>query len=171
MTEGLCIRRMTLADVEAVYAIDVQSFSLPWSERSFRYEVTQNVNSRPWVAELTLPGGEKHLAGMLVIWMIVDEAHVGTIAVHPNHRRQQIGAQLLAQGLLSAAGEGAAKAFLEVRQGNQPAQQMYFKFGFTVAGVRAHYYKDTNEDAILMDLDLISEGIIQNLQQALAEGG
>ncbi len=170
MTDGLCIRRMTLADVEAVYAIDVQSFSLPWSERSFRYEVSQNANSRPWVAELTLPGGEKHLAGMLVIWLIVDEAHVGTVAVHPNYRRRQVGAQLLAQGLVEAAGEGALKAFLEVRDGNLPAQQLYYRFGFVVAGVRSHYYKDTNEDALLLDLDLTSQDVLQQLRQALAEG-
>jgi ribosomal-protein-alanine N-acetyltransferase len=144
----LLIRRMTLEDIPAVHEIDILSFSLPWPERSFRFEVADNPVSRGWVAEV---GGE--IAAMLVLWFIVDEAHIATIAVHPNFRRQGIGEQILLQALRAVQGEGAKRAFLEVRAGNVAAQAMYKKYGFEVAGVRRHYYKDNNEDALLMNLE------------------
>lgn len=147
---NLIIRRMTLEDVPAVHAIDLLSFSLPWSERSFRFEVAENPAARGWVAET-----EGRVVAMLVLWFIVDEAHIATIAVHPDSRRQGIGEQILLHALLTAQSEGARRAFLEVRAGNTEAQAMYRKYGFVVDGVRPKYYKDNNEDAILMSLDLL----------------
>jgi ribosomal-protein-alanine N-acetyltransferase len=139
---------MTLADVPAVHEIDILSFSLPWPERSFRFELTENQVSRGWVAEV-----DGKIAAMLVLWFIVDEAHIATIAVHPDFRRQGIGEQILLQALRAARDEGAERAFLEVRAGNAAAQAMYKKYGFEVAGIRAGYYKDNNEDALLMNLE------------------
>ena len=142
------IRRMTLEDVPAVHEIDVLSFSLPWPERSFRFELTENQVARGWVAEV-----DGKIAAMLVIWFIVDEAHIATIAVHPDFRRRGIGEQILLHALRAAQNEGAQRAFLEVRAGNTAAQAMYKKYGFEMAGVRPGYYKDNNEDAFLMNLE------------------
>lgn len=142
------IRRMTLTDVPAVHEIDVLSFSLPWPERSFRFELTENPVSRAWVSEV-----DGKIAAMLVLWFIVDEAHIATIAVHPDFRRQGLGEQILLFALRAARNEGAQRVFLEVRAGNTAAQAMYKKFGFEVAGVRPGYYKDNNEDALLMNLE------------------
>jgi ribosomal-protein-alanine N-acetyltransferase len=142
------IRRMTLEDVPAVHEIDTLSFSLPWPERSFRFELTENPVSRGWVAEV-----DRRIAAMLVLWFIIDEAHVATIAVHPDFRRQGIGEQILLFALRSAQAEGARRAFLEVRAGNVAAQAMYKKYGFEIAGVRRGYYRDNNEDALLMNLE------------------
>jgi len=142
------IRRMILEDVPAVHAIDLLSFSLPWPERSFRYELTENQVSRGWVADV-----DGTIAAMLVLWLIVDEAHIATIAVHPDFRRQGIGEQILLYALRAARNEGAQRAFLEVRAGNIAAQAMYKKYGFEVVGVRPGYYKDNNEDALLMNLE------------------
>jgi [ribosomal protein S18]-alanine N-acetyltransferase len=146
------IRRMRLEDLEQVHAIDVLSFRLPWSERSFRYELTGNQASRLWVAEITDPSGQTVVVGQVAIWLIIDEAHIGTIAIHPDYRRQGIGRKLLAEALLSIEKEGAKQAFLEVRRSNESAQAMYQKFGFEVVGVRPRYYKDNNEDALLLTL-------------------
>jgi ribosomal-protein-alanine N-acetyltransferase len=142
------IRRMRLEDVPAVHEIDVLSFSLPWPERSFRYEVTENPVSRGWVADM-----DGRIAAMLVLWFIIDEAHIATIAVHPDFRRQGIGEQILLTALRAAREEGARRAFLEVRAGNAAAQVMYRKYGFEVVGVRPKYYRDNNEDAFLMNLE------------------
>ena len=117
-------------------------------ERSFRFEITDNQVSRGWVAEV-----DGKIAAMLVLWFIVDEAHIATIAVHPDFRRQGLGEQILLHALRAARAEGASRAFLEVRAGNIAAQAMYKKYGFYVAGVRPGYYKDNNEDAILMNLE------------------
>jgi ribosomal-protein-alanine N-acetyltransferase len=87
------------------------------------------------------------------MWLIVDEAHIATLATHPGFRRQGIGERLLLTALAAAREEGARRAFLEVRAGNLGAQALYKKYGFSVDGVRPRYYKDNNEDAILMSLD------------------
>jgi ribosomal-protein-alanine N-acetyltransferase len=149
-------RRMRVEDVEAVYAIDVLCFALPWSARSYRYEVTDNPSSRSWVAEATDARGHTQVVGMIVLWIILDEAHVATLAAHPDFRRLKIGQNLLARGLIDAAEWGATKAYLEVRRGNLAAQDLYQKFGFTVTGERPRYYVDNQEDALLMTLDPLS---------------
>jgi ribosomal-protein-alanine N-acetyltransferase len=87
-----------------------------------------------------------------VLWMIVDEAHIATIATHPDYRRQGIAKRLLVKALEFAQTEGARSALLEVRAGNRAAQEMYRKFGFEVVGRRERYYKDNYEDAVLMTL-------------------
>jgi [ribosomal protein S18]-alanine N-acetyltransferase len=147
------IRPMTLEDIEQVHQIDVLSFSLPWPERSFRFELTENRSSRLWVAEVTNAAGDRQIAAATVIWVIEDEGHIGTFAVHPDFRRLGIGRKLLAKGLLESWSEGVRKVFLEVRRGNLPAQQLYRSFGFVDEGIRPRYYRDTGEDALLMALD------------------
>jgi ribosomal-protein-alanine N-acetyltransferase len=159
----IVFRPMKLEDVEQVYAIDVVSFSLPWSGRSFRFEVAENPASRPWVAESWGISGKHQLVGMLVLWVVVDEAHVGTIAIHPDYRRQRIGQHLLAHALLDAFSLGVRRVFLEVRRSNLAAQAMYQKFGFDVDGSRPHYYVDNNEDALMMALRNLSPESIQHL--------
>lgn len=143
------IRRMAEADLPAVYEIDRLSFTLPWPERSFRFELSGNPASRCWVAEV-----DGRIAAMIVVWMIVDEAHIATIATHPDFRRQGLAARLLAYALKSTAAEGAARSLLEVRVSNESAQAMYRRFGYVEDGRRPRYYKDNGEDALLMSLDM-----------------
>lgn len=145
---GLLIRRMTLADLEQVIAIDQVSFSLPWPARSFHYELTDNSTSRCWVAEV-----DGHVAAMVVSWLIVDELHVATIATHPDYRGRGIGKKLLVHALHTARNEGVIRSFLEVRESNVVALSMYQSLGFVEDGRRKEYYKDNNEDAILMTLN------------------
>jgi [ribosomal protein S18]-alanine N-acetyltransferase len=166
VTEGeaaIVYRPMTVADVEQVYTIDVNSFTLPWSSRSFRYEVTENPASHPWVAEWLDPSGQSWIVGMLVIWQVIDEAHVGTFATHPHYRRRGIGQHLLAHALLDAYQHGIRTVFLEVRRSNLNAQALYRKFGFVEDGVRLHYYVDNNEDALLMTLQNLKVESLQHL--------
>jgi len=148
---GLKIRKMTLDDLEQVVAIDQGSFSLPWPPRSFQFELTDNPASRCLVADL-----DGHVVGMAVAWLIVDEIHIATIATHPDFRKQGIGEKLLSFILQSARDEGALTSFLEVREGNDAALKMYHKFGYIESGRRKGYYKDNDEDAILMTLELLN---------------
>jgi [ribosomal protein S18]-alanine N-acetyltransferase len=144
---NLLIRRMTLDDLPVVIQIDQISFSLPWPERSFRFELTENIASRCWVVEV-----DERVVAMLVGWLLVDEIHIATIATHPNFRRQGIGRKLLSYALLRAQEEGAQTSFLEVRESNFAAQEMYRQFGYEATDRRRRYYKDNDEDAILMTL-------------------
>ncbi len=144
------IRRMTVDDMPAVVELDRLSFSLPWPERSFRFELTDNPASRCWVAE-----SAGRIVGVIVVWLLVDELHIATLAAHPDFRRQGIARALLTHVLRLAVKEGAASSFLEVRAGNLAAQALYRKFGYEESGRRPRYYKDNDEDAILMTLESI----------------
>jgi ribosomal-protein-alanine N-acetyltransferase len=148
---NVTFRKMTVEDIPAVIELDQKSFSLPWPERSFRFELTDNPASRCWVADL-----EGKVVGMIVVWLIVDEAHVATLATHPDYRRQGIGKRLLAHVLRDMIQDGARRSFLEVRESNRAAQEMYRKLGYEITGRRRRYYRDNDEDAILMNLESLN---------------
>ena len=145
-TPTTTIRRMTMDDLDAVYALDQRSFTSPWSWNHFRFEVAENDAGLPLVAE-DANGG---IVGVLVLWLLVDDVHVATIAVDARFRRQGIARQLLCEGLREFAERGALSATLEVRESNRAAQALYEDFGFEVVARRKRYYRDNNEDALLM---------------------
>jgi ribosomal-protein-alanine N-acetyltransferase len=90
------------------------------------------------------------LSGYAGLWLMVDEAHVTTIGVHPDHRGQGAG-ELLFLGLADIAQEmRAVRMTLEVRVSNLSAQALYRKYGLEIAGVRRRYYSDNGEDAYIM---------------------
>jgi ribosomal-protein-alanine N-acetyltransferase len=90
------------------------------------------------------------VVGYAGLWLMVDEGHVTTIGVHPDHRGKGAG-ELLFLGLVDIAAEmKAARVTLEVRVSNLPAQALYRKYGLEVAGVRKRYYSDNGEDAYIM---------------------
>ena len=148
----ITITRMQNEHVPAVFQLDQASFSLPWSERSYLFEVNKNETSIPLVA---LESGV--VTGFIVVWQVEDEAHIGTIAAHPDFRQRGVAEALLRQALRDAASRGAVQALLEVRRSNLPAQALYRKFGFVTTGVRPKYYQDNQEDAFLMTLDPLEE--------------
>jgi [ribosomal protein S18]-alanine N-acetyltransferase len=156
-------RPMQMQDLRRVHEIDILSFSMPWSEQSFRFELTENQNSIVWVAEAQPPDQPPKVVAALVVWVILDEAHIATIATHPDYRGMGIARRILARVLLRAYERGARQAYLEVRRSNLTAQNLYEKFGFDVVGVRPRYYKDNNEDALLMTLDQLQPEELQRL--------
>ncbi|MFN2232687.1 MAG: ribosomal protein S18-alanine N-acetyltransferase [Anaerolineales bacterium] len=142
------IRRMRIEDLPQVQSIEELSFPTPWSPNAFRFELLENPNSHCWVAEF----GEL-LAGFIVCWLIVDEMHIASIAVHPKFRGKGISKKLIIMGLRELISKGAISATLEVRAGNTKAQYLYRYFGFEEVGLRKAYYKDTHEDALLMTVE------------------
>ena len=146
------IQEMSLEDIPAVLEIDQVSFSNPWPERSYRYELTDNPAAQLFVTKLD----DGTLVAYLGYWLIGDEVHISTFAVHPDFRTHGIGEDLLRHALSAAADKGADVATLEVRESNDPAITLYEKLGFDEVGNRNGYYRDNNEDAILMTLERIS---------------
>ncbi|NPV85267.1 MAG: ribosomal protein S18-alanine N-acetyltransferase [Anaerolineae bacterium] len=165
--EGFYIRPMTHADLPQVEQIDRLSFSMPWPENAFQIELSHTTLSRLWVVE-TDREGEKQIVGIIVVWLVMDEAHVGTIAVHPNYRRRGIGRMLLAHALLECLQGGARKAFLEVRSSNHAAQELYRLFGFETTNIRRQYYQDNHEDALLMTLEPLRAETLHALRHVAA---
>ena len=156
---------MNLDDIPRVREIDLLSFSLPWPEKSFLFELTENPSSLALIAELSASGSQPTVIGMSIVWVIVDEAHIATIAIHPDFRSYGYGKNMLAETLRQSIQRGALVATLEVRASNLIAQQMYATFGFTIVGQRQHYYRDNNEDAILMTVENLGSRYLAWLDQ------
>ncbi len=154
---------MTLEDIPVVRVLDVASFSLPWPESAYHFELTHNPDSLPLVIEIKDDKENLQITGMMVIWLILDEAHIGTIAIDPAFRRKGLAKRLLAEGLLMSYEQGARAAFLEVRQSNLAAQELYKQFGFTIEGIRPRYYKNNHEDALLLTLRPLIAGKIKTI--------
>ena len=155
---------MTSADLERIRALDHMSFSLPWPDSSFKFEVEKNEVSRCWVAETPLADGSMFIVAMIVAWLIVDEVHIATLAVDPAFRRQGIAQRLLAFTLIDAVRSGAACSFLEVRAGNLAARSLYSLFGYEEVGIRKKYYQDNGEDAVMMNLEQLDLALLESLQ-------
>jgi ribosomal-protein-alanine N-acetyltransferase len=164
----VAVEDMTLDDVAAVQAVERASFTNPWPANAFRHELTSNKNARYVVAR---EAGQ--VVGYAGLWLMVDEAHITTFAVLPEHRRRRIGERLLLRLFEIAEVMGAEWLTLEVRVSNLAAQRLYEKYGFKRAGVRRRYYSDNNEDALIMWTDRIRERAVRDrlaaLRQALDE--
>lgn len=144
----IIIRRMTAEDVEAVYAIECEAFSLPWSKAALMSEMRENPVARYLVAQK-----DGILIGYAGIHIILDEGHITNIAVSRNMRGKGIGTMLLTALLQYAANLGVVYATLEVRVSNEAALKMYANKGFIKVHVRKKYYEDNGEDAYLMVFD------------------
>ncbi len=148
---------MTLEDLPGVLEIDRVSFPVPWPERSYRFELAENPAAQLFVAE-TSDEAESQVVGFIGYWLIGDEVHISTFAIHPDYRKQGIGESMMVRALRTARARGAALATLEVRVSNWPAIHLYEKLGFEQVGRRAGYYRDNGEDALLMTLHRIGVG-------------
>ena len=146
MTEPvLLIRPMTVDDLASVQLIERASFTTPWPPQAYRQELESNRLAAYLVG---LIGGEVVAYGG--IWLMVDEAHVTTFAVHPRYRRRRIGERLLLSLLDLSIDRHAREATLEVRLSNLGARRLYEKYGFRPVGLRPRYYSDDHEDALIM---------------------
>ena len=146
------IEEMRIADLPEVLGIERASFRTPWPPHAYRTELETNRLATYLVARIE--GRVVAFAGM---WLMVDEAHVITFAVHPLWRRQRVGERLLLAMLDVAIDAGAREATLEVRLSNLPARRLYEKFGFRPVGLRPRYYSDNGEDALIMTTDQLRD--------------
>lgn len=149
MIGTLEFRRMTLDDVSRILEIEHKSFTLPWSEEAFTLELTQN-----HFAKYVVAVADGVVIGYGGTWVIIDEAHITNVAVHPDFRGHGIGELLMQQLMALAISYGAERMTLEVRVSNTVAINLYEKMGFLSHGIRKGYYTDNNEDAIIMWAEL-----------------
>ena len=144
-TEPVSIEPMRLRDLDQVLRIERLSFSAPWSRAAFLSELLENDRARYFVARI----GDQ-VVGYTGMWIIIDEGHITNVAVHPHWRNRGIATQLLDALHDVARANGVRRMTLEVRKSNIVAHTLYEKLGFRDAGIRRAYYRDNNEDAIIM---------------------
>lgn len=149
------IRRMTLADLPAVMAIEHQAFSNPWSETMVRKELTQDW-STVLLGEEAGPSGWA-LRSFAIFWLVADEVHVLNVATDGAVRRQGFGRRIMEAVIDTGRRQRCRQAFLEVRRSNEPAQALYSSLGFRKVGMRPAYYQDNREDAVIMAMDLFPQ--------------
>ncbi|MFM9873624.1 MAG: ribosomal protein S18-alanine N-acetyltransferase [Fimbriimonadaceae bacterium] len=130
--------------IARVVEIEKASQSCPWSEQSFRNELSQD-HGIFIIGELGTD-----LIGFAGEWIMIDEAHIITVAIAESYRRQGYAEKLITELLLRAVSKGATCATLEVRASNQAAIELYEKMGFASTGKRKNYYPDNKEDAVIM---------------------
>ncbi len=178
------VERMTMADIPRIVEIERLAYAAPWPSSAYRKELQENhyahyivvrdtavsaptgqPHSAPprrfplslWQGRPSTPSTAEHglIVGFAGLWQMMDEAHVTTIADHPDYRGRGIG-ELMLNTLVGIAFEiGARRVTLEVRVSNTLAQSLYQKYGFVVEGRRRRYYSDNHEDAFVMGTPLI----------------
>lgn len=131
--------------LRSVLRIEAQVYPRPWTLALFLGELGLRSSRHYVVARV-----DGVVVGYAGLMMSLDEAHVTNIAVDPAWQRHSIGSRLLLNLTRAACGRGARHMTLEVRTSNEPAQQMYRRFGFETEGVRKNYYAETGEDALIM---------------------
>jgi ribosomal-protein-alanine N-acetyltransferase len=137
-------------DAEALAALDARASPHPWSERAFLGALAAGAGER--VALLRDAQGA--LVGFCVWQEVADEVHVHNVAIQPERRGLGLARRLLSACLGLSASRGARRAFLDVRRGNLPARALYGRLGFRETGLRARYYTEPVEDALLMTAEL-----------------
>jgi len=173
------VRPMRMSDIPAVMTIERCSFPSPWPESAYRHELRYGANSRFYVLqprwEMSTATWRDRLRGVLqrqeeppVLGYLGlrfrgDDAHISTIAIHPDWRRKGLGEYLLLVALGKVLHHGVQRVTLEVRPSNQAARQLYAKVGFVQTGMRRAYYRD-GEDARVMMLGPLDGAVLARLR-------
>jgi ribosomal-protein-alanine N-acetyltransferase len=140
----VALRPLEEADIPAVVAVERRVFPDPWTPEFFRSELgLPMIHAR--VVDL-----DGRLAGYLVAWLGQDGGHLGNLAVVPEARRRGVARRLLDDLLDRARSLGVGSIALEVRVSNFAAQALYRGYGFRLAGLRRGYYRESGEDALIM---------------------
>ncbi|MFC7063238.1 ribosomal protein S18-alanine N-acetyltransferase [Halobacillus seohaensis] len=140
------VRKMQVDDIEQVLQVEQATFAVPWTRETFSNEVN---GENPYAHYLVIEEDDE-IFGYCGLWLIIDEAHVTNIAIHPDYRGRKYGEQLFRQSFEQAIEMGAIQLSLEVRVSNTAAQYLYRKFGLVPGGIRKNYYSDNGEDALVM---------------------
>ena len=182
------IRPMRLGDIPQVMDIERESFPTMWPQTTYRKEL-KNKLARYLVAYEPMDGHptastterepgisgflrrlfqspprtQERILGLVGLWCMMGEGHIVTIAVREANQRQGIGELLVIAILETARAAGQDGVTLEYRISNHGAQKLYEKYGFRQVGVRARYYSDNQEDAVLMSTPPLRSSKFQHL--------
>jgi ribosomal-protein-alanine N-acetyltransferase len=153
MAEGgeVVMREMTTGDIDGVLEIERASFAAPWTRGMFE----ETLSSPVGVSLVAEEGGR--IIGYLIFYCAAREMHVMNIAVHEDRRGLGLASWMMSRVTDLARRNSMETCFLEVRESNMPARSLYGKLGFRQIGRRKGYYRETGEDAIVMELTLTAD--------------
>tara|TARA_Y100000031_G_C8171607_1_gene362108 strand:- start:201 stop:677 length:477 start_codon:yes stop_codon:yes gene_type:complete len=134
--------KAVIQDIDAIWEIEKSVFSSPWSREQLAYELSENPTASHWVLE-----DGNSIIGYIMSFAVKPDVQIINIAVTLSHQCRGNGKRILSE-FLSQFNEDTY-FYLEVRESNLPAIQLYSHFGFTHLDLRKKYYSD-GEDAIVM---------------------
>lgn len=139
------IEEMKLEDLPEVLKLEKESFAAHWSEKDFLFELQENPYAKLYVLR-----EEGRIIGYFDIWIIFERMEIASIAIAKDYRRRGLGYQMM-QYINRIGRENECEfAFLEVRESNLPARNLYKKCGFIDLKIKRDYYQDNHEDAYEM---------------------
>ena len=156
-------------DLEAIMPLERLAFADPWSRRMYLSDLAENPLATYRVIRSADDGRLPPILGWGGFWLLVDEAHIATIASHPEHRGCGLGEWLMVDLMERARERGARVATLEVRVGNLVAQKLYAKLGFDIVGTRRKYYRDGEDGLIMTTPGLDEPEIVAAVEMARAD--
>jgi len=157
----ILVRPMQEEDLQAVQVIEEASFPFSWPANSFLNEIRDNQVACYLVAQR-----EGIILGYCGVWIIIDEGHITTMAVHPDYRGKKIGKLLMWYMMDECLKRGVRWSTLEVRKNGDVAQKLYLSFGFSVVGERKEYYQN-GDDALIMSVGNIRDTSFKKRMQRL----
>lgn len=143
---------MMAEHLPVVLEIENLSFPTPFTENLFRMELNLNV------AHLYVALSGARVIGYIDFWRVGPEAHLITLGVHPDFRRQQAASKLVQHMIDECRKSKVEVVSLDVRPTNESGRALYAKHGFRQAGLRRKYYQDNGEDALVLNLSLRDDG-------------
>jgi ribosomal-protein-alanine N-acetyltransferase len=137
--------------------------------KGFFYILRHLFDQERFFGENATQQSKEYIVGIAGFWIMVDEAHITTLATRNSYRRQGIGERLLVKIIEMAVQLHADVVTLEARISNKQAQALYEKYGFQKVGVRRAYYTDNGEDAVIMTTDSLTSSAFQSQFQQLKQ--
>ena len=138
------IEEMNRGNMEGIVALENECFAHPWTLDNL-IEYYSNSNAHFFVAK-----EDDKIVGYVGSYTVMDECFVTNIAVTESARGQGVASALLEKLISVAEASKASFITLEVRFSNLPAIGLYKKYGFTLDGTRPGFYRDPEEDALIM---------------------
>ena len=138
------IRRSTPRDAAAIAELEAEIFSDPWSER----DICDTICTEGAMCYSAIKDGVP--VAYIIGRIIAPEAEIYRIATHPDYRGRGVAYRLLDYAVKTERGRGLERLFLEVRSKNLAALSLYRAYGFEKIGIRKNYYKNPDDDAIVM---------------------
>ena len=147
-TDRIVVHKLGVAQVGEILELEGMCFSYRWNREQFARGLAAGVFHVQGARRGTV------LVGYLAYSMVSEEMEILNLAVRPEARRAGVASKLLHSMLCDCRTNGVQQGFLEVKESNAPAIDLYRKFGFNQVGRRKKYYPDTGEDALVLRLDL-----------------
>lgn len=142
---AVVVRAMRPDDVDAVVAIETEAFTSPWQRDTFLELI-----GRPNLELLVMEHPTLGIVGYAVLWCVLEQGELANLAIVPALRGQGLGRRLLERVIDVARARGVDTVYLEVRDSNEAALELYRSFGFSQVGLRRGYYDRPREDARIL---------------------